>query len=138
MQLQSLGINPDSIRFENLTMESDKFIALKDGGQTVIVDMSAGNGIMRKPISADSAIMNPAAKVLALRIGTAMKVMDLSMDTTVKQAKLPDEDPIAFWCWLSKTMLAVVTNNSVYHWSMEGKIIITYRICYTMPTYLCQ
>lgn len=48
-------------------MESDKFICVRekvgDTVQVVIVDMSNPNTPIRRPISAESAIMNPTSKV---------------------------------------------------------------------------
>lgn len=91
LQLQNIGINAANIGFNTLTMESDKFICIREkvlvlcahkGGfqrvrrvmfevgesaQVVIIDMSDPSNPMRRPISADSAIMNPASKVLALK-----------------------------------------------------------------------
>lgn len=70
-QLQNLGINPANIGFSTLTMESDKFICVREKvgeqAQVVIIDMSDPNSPIRRPISADSAIMNPASKVIALK-----------------------------------------------------------------------
>lgn len=52
-------------------MESDKFICIREKvgeqAQVVIIDMSDPNTPIRRPISADSAIMNPASKVIALK-----------------------------------------------------------------------
>lgn len=52
-------------------MESDKFICVREKvgeqSQVVIVDMADPNNPTRRPISADSAIMNPASKVIALK-----------------------------------------------------------------------
>jgi len=71
LQLQNLGINPANIGFSTLTMESDKFICIREKvgeqAQVVIIDMSDPNTPIRRPISADSAIMNPASKVIALK-----------------------------------------------------------------------
>lgn len=70
-QLQNLGINPANIGFSTLTMESDKFICIREKvgeqAQVVIIDMADPNNPIRRPISADSAIMNPASKVIALK-----------------------------------------------------------------------
>uniref|UniRef100_A0A667XLR9 Clathrin, heavy chain b (Hc) n=1 Tax=Myripristis murdjan TaxID=586833 RepID=A0A667XLR9_9TELE len=70
-QLQNLGINPANIGFSTLTMESDKFICIREKvgeqAQVVIIDMADPNTPIRRPISADSAIMNPASKVIALK-----------------------------------------------------------------------
>lgn len=70
-QLTNVGINTNSISFSTLTMESDKFICVRekvgDTNQVVIIDMNDANNPIRRPISADSAIMNPASKVIALK-----------------------------------------------------------------------
>lgn len=69
--MQNLGVNPANIGFSYLTMESDKFICIREKvgeqNQVVIVDMSDPTNPIRRPISADSAIMNPASKVIALK-----------------------------------------------------------------------
>ena len=52
-------------------MESDKFICVREKvgetAQVVIIDMNDTANPIRRPISADSAIMNPASKVIALK-----------------------------------------------------------------------
>ena len=52
-------------------MESDKFICIREKvgeqAQVVIIDLGDPNNPIRRPISADSAIMNPASKVIALK-----------------------------------------------------------------------
>lgn len=52
-------------------MESDKFICVREkageNNQVVIIDMNDSNNPIRRPITADSAIMNPASKVIALK-----------------------------------------------------------------------
>lgn len=52
-------------------MESDKFICVREKvgeqAQVVIVDMADTKNPTRRPISADSAIMNPVSKVIALK-----------------------------------------------------------------------
>ena len=71
LQLQNLGINAANIGFSTLTMESDKFICVRekvgDQAQVVIIDLNDSANPIRRPISADSAIMNPASKVIALK-----------------------------------------------------------------------
>jgi clathrin heavy chain len=66
-----LGINSASIGFNTLTLESDKFICIRETtgeqNQVVIVDLADPTNLMRRPITADSAIMNPATKVIALK-----------------------------------------------------------------------
>jgi len=52
-------------------LESDHFICIREKvgeqGQVVIVDLADANNVLRRPISADSAIMHPKQKILALR-----------------------------------------------------------------------
>jgi len=52
-------------------MESDKYICIRekvgDTSQVVIIDMNDSSNPIRRPITADSAIMNPASKVIALK-----------------------------------------------------------------------
>lgn len=71
LQLQNAGINAANIGFSTLTMESDKFICVRekvgDTAQVVIIDLNDTANPIRRPISADSAIMNPASKVIALK-----------------------------------------------------------------------
>lgn len=66
-----MGINSNNVSFNTLTMESDKFICVRekvaDISQVVIIDMNDSANPIRRPISADSAIMNPASKVIALK-----------------------------------------------------------------------
>ncbi len=71
MQLQNAGINVANIGFSTLTMESDKFICVRekvaDTAQVVIIDLNDSTNPIRRPITADSAIMHPTSKVIALK-----------------------------------------------------------------------
>lgn len=52
-------------------MESDRFICVREKvgeqNQVVIIDMQDPTNVIRRPITADSAIMNPVSKVIALK-----------------------------------------------------------------------
>jgi clathrin heavy chain len=67
IQLVTLGVAPEAIKFGTCSLESDRYICVCQGGELIIVDMSAGNTVTRRPISAEAAIMNPVSKVVALR-----------------------------------------------------------------------
>ncbi|RZS04984.1 hypothetical protein BHM03_00035403, partial [Ensete ventricosum] len=70
LTLPSLGINPQFITFTHVTMESDKYICVRETApqnSLVIIDMSMPMQPLRRPITADSALMNPDAKILALK-----------------------------------------------------------------------
>uniref|UniRef100_W5K8H2 Clathrin heavy chain n=1 Tax=Astyanax mexicanus TaxID=7994 RepID=W5K8H2_ASTMX len=121
-QLQNLGINPANIGFSTLTMESDKFICIREKvgeqAQVVIIDMADPNSPIRRPISADSAIMNPASKVIALKAAKTLQIFNIEMKSKMKAHTMTDD--VTFWKWISLNTVALVTDNAVYHWSMEG------------------
>lgn len=73
---------------------------------------------MRRPITADSAIMNPLSKILALKAGRQLQVFNLETKQKVK-SHMSDAD-VTFWKWISPTSLGLVTESAVYHWSTEG------------------
>jgi clathrin heavy chain len=103
-------------------MESDKFICVRekinDTAQVVIIDMNDPNNPMRRPISADSAIMNPISKVIALKAGKSLQIFNLEMKSKLKSHQLTDD--VIFWKWINVNTIAMVTENSVFHWSIEG------------------
>ena len=78
VQLTNVGINPQFISFASLTMESEKYICIREevNGQVqvVIIDMATPTEPQRRPITADSAIMNPVSKVIALKAGNYLQV----------------------------------------------------------------
>ncbi|KAJ1524146.1 hypothetical protein ONE63_010675 [Megalurothrips usitatus] len=128
LQLTNVGINPASVSFNSLTMESDKFICVKEKNgetsQVVIIDMADPTNPIRRPISADSAIMNPASKVIALK-GKAgveaqktLQIFNIEMKSKMKAHTMTED--VIFWKWISLNTLALVTETSVFHWSMEG------------------
>ena len=61
-------IEPES---QTLTLESDHFICVREKineqNQVVIIDLADANNVLRRPITADSAIMHPHQKILALK-----------------------------------------------------------------------
>ena len=52
-------------------MESDKFICVREKVNetafVIIIDMADSSNPIKRPITADSAIMNPTSKVIALK-----------------------------------------------------------------------
>jgi len=122
LQLTNVGITSGNIGFQSLTMESDKFICVREKvgetSQVVIIDMSDPTNPIRRPISADSAIMNPVSKVIALKAQKTLQIFNIEMKTKIKSYSMQDE--VIFWKWINEKMIALVTETVVYHWSMEG------------------
>ncbi|CAD5174580.1 unnamed protein product [Musa acuminata subsp. malaccensis] len=127
LTLPSLGINPQFITFTHVTMESDKYICVRETSpqnSLVIVDMSMPMQPLRRPITADSALMNPNARILALKAqiqGTMqdhLQIFNIEQKTKIKSHQMPEQ--VVFWKWINPKMLGLVTQASVYHWSIEG------------------
>ncbi|EJD47981.1 clathrin heavy chain [Auricularia subglabra TFB-10046 SS5] len=123
LQLSSVGIQPASISFQTLTLESDHFICVRekvnDQNQVVIIDLADANNVLRRPITADSAIMHPKEKILALKSQRQLQVFNIELKQKVK-SHMMNED-VVFWKWISTSTLGLVTETAVYHWSISDQ-----------------
>ncbi|KAA8549428.1 hypothetical protein F0562_001099 [Nyssa sinensis] len=127
LTLPSIGINPQFITFTNVTMESDNYICIRETApqnSVVIVDMNMPMQPLRRPITADSALMNPNSRILALKAqlpGTTqdhLQIFNIEQKTKIKSHQMPEQ--VVFWKWITPKMLGLVTQTAVYHWSIEG------------------
>ncbi|KAG4934867.1 hypothetical protein JHK85_049786 [Glycine max] len=127
LTLPSIGINPQFITFTHVTMESDKYICVRETApqnSVVIIDMNMPNQPLRRPITADSALMNPNSRILALKAqlqGTTqdhLQIFNIEMKAKMKSYQMPEQ--VVFWKWITPKLLGLVTQTSVYHWSIEG------------------
>ena len=107
-------------------MESDKFICIRETGPSnsvVIVDLAAPLTPLKRPITADSALMNPASKVIALKAtvagstGDSLQIFNLEMKSKMKSFQIAQ--PVVFWKWITPSKLGLVTATTVYHWDMN-------------------
>ena len=103
-------------------MESYKFICVREkvdeSTEVVIIDMNDSSNLKRYPTSADSAIMNPASKVIALKAQKTLQIFNIDMKSKIRAHTMTEF--VVFWKWISLNTLALVTETSVYHWSMEA------------------
>lgn len=101
-------------------MESEKYICIREetGGknEVAIIDVASAT-VDRKPIKADSAIMNPSSKIIALKAGRTLQIFNLELKQKVKSCNLTND--VEFWKWLDNTTLGLITQNEVYHWSLD-------------------
>ncbi|KHN31288.1 Clathrin heavy chain 1 [Glycine soja] len=127
LTLPSIGINPQFITFTHVTMESDKYICVRETApqnSVVIIDMNMSNQPLRRPITTDSALMNPNSRILALKAqlqGTTqdhLQIFNIEMKAKMKSYQMPEQ--VVFWKWITPKLLGLVTQTSVYHWSIEG------------------
>ncbi|GFT60930.1 clathrin heavy chain 1 [Nephila pilipes] len=127
LQLTTVGINAANIAFNNLTMESDKFICVRqkvgESSQLVIIDMSNPSNPIRRPIAADSAIMNPELKVIVLKASCltlhVLQIFDIEKQSKMK-SHIMNED-VVFCKWIDVNTIALITETAVFHWSLEGE-----------------
>lgn len=115
------GVAATSISLGNVTLESDKFVCVRDqqGADTsiLIVDLKARTSTRHK-MGADNAIMNPESRILALKDAEGqLQIFDLTRRERVKAHRAPE--PVQFWRWISPTTIAFVTSIAVFHWTTE-------------------
>ncbi|KAI0285915.1 clathrin heavy chain 1 [Russula aff. rugulosa BPL654] len=132
LQLSSLGVQPASISFQTLTLESDHFICVREKvneqNQVVIIDLADANNVLRRPIGADSAIMHPSQKILALKSNRTLQIFNI--DTKQKVKAHENNENVVFWKWISESALGLVTESSKVfdrHATLAGSQIINYR-----------
>ena len=126
--LPALGLNPSSFRFGFLTLESEKYICIREetegSAQVVVVELQNNNNIIRRPMKAEAAIMNPQHNIIALKAknetsgGHFVQVYNLDSKQKLKVHDFPEQ--IVYWRWLTATRLAIVTTRTVFHWNIEG------------------
>lgn len=123
LQLTSVGISPDVISFSNLTLESAKYICIRETTQpdknaVVIIDMAQPTQPVRRSITADSAIMCPDQNVLALKAGNQLQIFNMDSKARLKAHTMTEA--VVFWKWINNTTIGMVTAGAVYHWTLDG------------------
>ncbi len=105
------------------TLESDHFVCVRqklgdqDKPQVIIVNLKKNNEVIKRAISADSAIMHFSREILALKAqGKTIQVFDLGAKAKLKST-IMNED-VVFWKWFNERSLGMVTETSVYHWDV--------------------
>ncbi|KAL2549735.1 Clathrin heavy chain 1 [Forsythia ovata] len=100
LTLPSIGINAQFITFTNVTMESDKYICVRETApqnSVVIIDMNMPMQPLRRPITADSALMNPNTRILALKAqlpGTTqdhLQIFNIEAKAKMKSHQMPEQ-----------------------------------------------
>lgn len=120
-QLTSLGISQASLDFKSTTLESDRFVCVREstssGNSVAIVDLQNNNEITRKNMSADNAIMHTKEFIISLRAnGTTLQIFNLGTKQRLKSHTM--NQPVVFWKWLDDAHLGLVTTDSIYYWNV--------------------
>lgn len=134
-RLPALGISAQSLDFRSTTLESDKYVCVREqgpqGNTVAIIDLQNGNEVTRKNMSADSAIMHPSQFVISLRAnGTTVQIFNLGTKQRLKSFTM--SQPVVFWRWLTPEVLGLVTEESLYTWQVfdgtnDGPVKLTDR-----------
>eukprot|EP00002_Diphylleia_rotans_P040222 TRINITY_DN948_c0_g2_i1.p1 TRINITY_DN948_c0_g2~~TRINITY_DN948_c0_g2_i1.p1 ORF type:complete len:1703 (-),score=450.85 TRINITY_DN948_c0_g2_i1:468-5576(-) len=119
-QLPNLGINPNAITFSTVSMESDKYICVREqeSGTMTIIDVAQPQSPIRRPIQAESAMVAPNSLIIALKANQMIQVFNLETKSKLKAYQMADA--IVFWRFIDNTTIGIVTGTAVYHWSIEG------------------
>lgn len=118
-QLNSLSVAPGSITQNSVTIESDKFVCVRDvqasgdKASLIIVDIEKREAIRNSIKDVDSAIMCPTDKILALRKGSNIQVFDVGASQRLKASIF---EKVQTWCWLDSRTIGIITDTAVYHW----------------------
>ena len=84
----------------------------------VIVDLYDNGSVMRRPITADSAIMHPTSKIIALKAQRQLQIFNLELKSKIKSHVMTED--VTFWKWINEKTIGLVTETSVYHWSIDS------------------
>jgi clathrin heavy chain len=108
-----------------VSLDSDKALCVRvegaDGSKAVqIVSLATGQVTQRFPMGAESAILCPDGKSIAVRAGGALQIFNMELQKKTKSHKMPDADVPVYWCWASATTIGIVTASAVYHWVADG------------------
>lgn len=87
------------------------------GNQVAIINLHENNSVLRKNMTADSAIMHPKELIIALRAqGKTVQVVNLGTKQRLKNATMNED--VVFWKWISDSTLGLITETSIYHWDV--------------------
>ncbi|EPR59821.1 chain i, clathrin d6 coat with auxilin j-domain [Toxoplasma gondii TgCatPRC2] len=137
VNLADQGVSASSFRFGNVAMHGDKNLVVKDTetNELFIFSLSVrevhegrvspsspGFSFTKKPTQAEAALMHPSEKVVALRAKTegsaGHMIQVLNLETKVRLGTAQMNEPVVYWRWVAPTLLALVTDRAVYHWTV--------------------
>ena len=59
---------------------------------------------------------------LSASAGKNLQIFNIEMKSKMKAHQMTDD--VIFWKWINLNTIALVTETTVYHWSMEGEQIV--------------
>ncbi|OJA13783.1 hypothetical protein AZE42_12645, partial [Rhizopogon vesiculosus] len=164
IQPSSIGFQNETLNYpcalgfimmsQTLTLESDHFICVREKvneqNQVVIIDLADANNVLRRPISADSVIMHPHKKILAFKgdvmctmqrrellnpptlAARTLKIFNIETKQIVKSHV--NTEVVVFWKWVSDTTIGMVTDTTMYHWTIADQTSPPQKVFDRHPT----
>lgn len=62
---------------------------------------------------------DPSLSCLSLPAAKSLQIFNIEMKSKMKAHQMVED--VTFWKWVNLNTIALVTETSVYHWSMEGE-----------------
>lgn len=107
-------------------MQSEKHVCVYSSRCVVVADLTTGKSKVLfglKPneqphLQIKSVLISPTFQVYALNLEGSLRLLN---SEGLLKSYLPKQ-PVTFWTWVSPTMLGIVTDARVYHWSVHVSI----------------
>jgi len=122
--LVELGVQAGSLSLSTTTLEGENFVCVREKNaqgqmELVMIDLLGGLKASRRPMAADSVIMNPERQIIALKAGAILQIFDLESRSKLKSVQISEN--VVFWKWISSKTVGLVTETAVYHWSLDNQ-----------------
>nr|XP_022339622.1 clathrin heavy chain 2-like [Crassostrea virginica] len=122
LQLSNFGIGPDCVTWSRVALTTDKWMAVRhssNGHDSQLTVLSPLDGSVKysEPIKADSVQLNPSQPVIAVKCGQKLEVYNFETKAMISKSRI--HEPIAFWTWLNSDVIAMVTENFIFHWDLR-------------------
>eukprot|EP01022_Parablepharisma_sp_SALTPOND_P013452 TRINITY_DN17_c4_g1_i7.p1 TRINITY_DN17_c4_g1~~TRINITY_DN17_c4_g1_i7.p1 ORF type:complete len:614 (-),score=22.26 TRINITY_DN17_c4_g1_i7:225-2066(-) len=124
IKLTSVGIPADVYKQANLSLESDRFICIKEATPDGIimfniVDINQGFKVQKISSKADSVMMHPSKQITSMRTDSGIQVVDLTKKEILRKLNIPEQ--VELWRWVSDTVIGIVGTKSIYHVDITTK-----------------
>ena len=63
--------------------------------------------------------MNPDSPIVALKAGKTIQLFDIEKKAKIKSHAMLED--VIFWKWLGPATIGIVTETTIYHWTVEGE-----------------
>jgi clathrin heavy chain len=132
-KLGAAGIKPEDLNFKSVTMDSGKFLCIRETAakNIAIIDTTNPSNIQRMPAPVELACVHPDGGKLVLAAQQQVQIYNVASKEKIQACALPEA--AVFTKWVDESTLGIVTGTAVFHWGLGGKQ--TFALC--VPCALC-